>query len=323
VPSAHKDEGVTLLQAALNAPLFADDAVKRMIHALEGSARFNQQDPGWIASQTLFSKAFPLHPYGRPPEGTEKTIAALSADDVRAHAPKILCRDTLKIALTGDLDRAAAVALVDRVFGDWPACPVLQTPHTHITTRGQTVHVPRDGAQSVVLMAQMGAARADPDWWAMRLLDYALGGGDFSSRLMHDLRVKRGLTYGVSSALAPYDYAPLWMVQTATPPDKAAAAVARVHAIWADVAKNGLSDDEIAAAKAYLIGSLPLALTTGSDIAAVMLQMQEDHLSLDTLDRRAQDIQNVTAADMRRVAADRLKPKDFFTVIVGPKGHKK
>lgn len=319
-PVSHLDGAVPLFHDALNDPTFDDSAVSRMKDALLSALRFHESDPSWIAARQFFEKSFPLHPYGRPVEGTRDSIQKMTSDDLRAHKGRVLCREGLKIAVAGAVDVAAASTLVDRVFSEFPACQKRMTPFANSAIRGQTVAIDRDGAQTSIFMAQAGVARLDPDWWAARILDYALGGGDFSSRLMDDIRVKRGLTYGVASSLAPYDFAPLWVVHTHTPPDKAALAVDRVRAIWADVAKNGLSPDEIAAAKAYLVGSLPLALTSGNDIAAVLLQMQEDGLPIDTLDRRAHDIHNVSAADIARVAAARLRADDFVTIMVGPKG---
>ncbi|MDB5477568.1 MAG: putative peptidase, partial [Alphaproteobacteria bacterium] len=272
----HRDMADELFDDALNRPQFTDEAVARMKAALLSSLRFQRMDPNWLANKKLFETLFAGQAYARPVEGTPETLPKLTAGDLRGEKDTLFCRQRLKIAIVGALEKQEVIDTADLFFGNWPECktPVVDAPQI-IKNAGKDIHVPWDGAQSVVVMAQPGIARQDKDWWAARILDFALGGGEFSSRLMEEVRVKRGLTYGVSSGIAPYDRAPLWLVQAGVDPAKTDEAISVIKKIWGEVSANGLTDEEIKQAKDYLIGSLPLALTSTDAIASVLLQLQE------------------------------------------------
>ena len=317
--TAHQDLAVALFDDALNRPHFARDAVERMKQAILSNQRFEKADPNWLAGKALFETLFPGQPYGRTVDGSEESIKSLTTDDLKTYRPQTFCKDDLKIAVVGDIAPDKAEAMIDKVFGAWPTCgDVNSAPEVDPVNLGKRVDVPWQGAQSVVLMAQPGLARQDKDWWAARILDFGLGGGEFSSRLMDEVRVKRGLTYGVGTALVPYDLSPLWIVQSGIDAPKTDEALSVIRQIWGDVAKDGLKDDEIKEAKSYLIGSLPLALTSTDNIAAIVLQLQEDGLPMDTLDRRADEINAVTVKDVKRVANERLHADQLTTIVVGP-----
>lgn len=321
---AHQDVAVELLSDALNKPHFDDGAIARMKQALASSIRFNQMNPQFLAGRRLMETLFEGQLYARPVGGTEASLEKITRQDIVQYHRDVLCKDGLKIAVVGDVQQDDLVAMIDAVFGGLSSCEARpKIDEMVFTNQGAIVTVPRAGAQSVVLMAQKAVARQDKDWWAVRILDFALGGGQFSSRLMDEVRVKRGLTYGVSSGVVSYEYAPLWMIQSGVAPENTDKAISLIKSIWADVAENGLTETEIKAAKDYLIGSMPLALTSTGQIASILLQMQEDDLPQDTLDRRAQEISSVTADDIRRVAREVLDVNKMVTVIVGPEAEDK
>lgn len=311
--------GFELFHDALNKPHLKDEAVARMKDALLSSLRFKKMSPQWIASRQLFETVFENQDYARPTEGTEKSLRSLTAKDMAAQKNKLFCRDNLKIAVVGDVSADDVRRMVTRFFGAWPSCQQnKELVPQKMAHAGETIRVTWGGAQHVVVMAQAGLARQDKDWWAARLLDFSLGGGQFSSRLMDEVRVKQGLTYGVSSGIATYDRAPMWMVQSSVDPQKTDQAITVIKKIWGDVADNGLIDTEIKAGKDYLIGVMSLSLTSTDQIASIVLQLQQDNLPKNTLDVRATEINAVTAADIKRVAKERLHANALTTVIVGP-----
>jgi zinc protease len=315
-----KDKALEMMSVALNEPRFDKDAIARMRQVLLSSRRFSEMNPNWIASQALFKDLFPDHPYGREAEGTVKSLQAVTRADIVAVRKALFCRERLKISLIGDIDETQAAVMVDQLFGAWPSCGEIKSPaFVVLPEQGKQRHITREGAQTVLLMAQQGLARKDKDWWAARLLDFALGAGQFSSRLMDEVRVKRGFTYGIGSSLATYDYSPLWIVSAGVDPTHIDEAITLVKKTWEDVAANGLTESEIAEAKSYMIGSLPLAMTSSDQIAGILLQLQEDDLPIDTLDMREHDIDSVAMEDIKRTAAARLKSAQFSIVTVGPK----
>lgn len=316
---AHRAMAEELFDDALNRPHFDPSAITRMKQALQSNLRFQLMDPDQIASRKLFAELYGTQPYARPVEGTMASLDAITRQDLLTEKSALFCRDRLNIAVVGAMDEQQIAETADRFFGSWGKCPTA-LPDTAQMAKldGRTIFVPWAGAQSSVLMVQGGLARRDKDWWAARILDFALGAGELSSRLMEEVRVKRGLTYGVSSTLMPLDHSPLWIVQAGIDPAGTEEAIAVMKKTWTDVAEHGLTDEEIAAAKDYLIGSMPLALTSTDMIADILLQLQQDGLPKTTLDTRAAEISAVTPEDIRRVAKQYLKPGTLTTVIVGP-----
>jgi zinc protease len=322
--SAKQDLAIGMFDDALNKPHFAPEAIARMKADLQSNLRFSLMDPNYQASQKLFATLFAGQPYARPVEGDAKSVAAITRDDLVKEKTTLFCQQRLKVAIVGNLDADQVTKMVDRLFGNWPQCvDKVDNVIYPVKNLGQEIHIPWQGAQSIVMMAQPGMARQNKDWWAGRILDFALGAGEFSSRLMNEVRVKRGLTYGVSSSLAPYDHAPLWVIEAGVEPAKATEAIALIKKVWGDVAANGLTVAEITEAKDHLIGSLPLALTSTDAIAGIVLQLQEDDLPKTTLDTRAAEINAVTADDIKRVAKQYVQAAQLTTVIAGPTTEKK
>lgn len=322
--TAHMELATELLADALNRPHYNYEAIKRMKQAIYSNMRFQAMDPNYMAGRQLHTALFGKQPYAFPVEGTEQTVRNISIADLKNYKQeKLGCGKRFHIAMTGAITAETAIQIADTIFGDLTHCPeektALDDKLIRYENKGETIRVDWNGAQSVVLMAQPGLARQNSDWWAARILDFSLGGGQFSSRLMEEVRVKRGLTYGVASYLAPYDRAPLWFVQAGVDPAKTDEAVELIKKTWADVAENGLTEAEINDAKNYLLGSLPLALTSSDRITGILLQLQDDDLPKNTLDMRAAEINAITPQDVARVAKQRLVANELTTLIVGPK----
>ncbi|CAK0770168.1 hypothetical protein WCLP8_440007 [uncultured Gammaproteobacteria bacterium] len=166
-----------------------------------------------------------------------------------------------------------------------------------------------------------GVKRDDPDWFPAFLLNHIFGGGGFSSRLTAEIREKRGLTYGIYTSLWPLDHAALLVGGGSTVNDKAGETLGLIKSELVRMAEGGVSEEELADAKTYLTGSLPLQFTSTSATARIILQVQRDRLGIDYLQRRTALIEAVTVADVNRMAKRLLDPAKLTTVVVGqPKG---
>ncbi len=178
-----------------------------------------------------------------------------------------------------------------------------------------------DTPQSVAVFGQEGLERDDPDFYAAYVLNQILGGGSFESRLMQELRVKRGLTYGVYTYLAPKDLAALYMGGVASANDRIAEAVEMIRQEWTDMAANGVSEAELARAKTYLTGAYPLRFDGNGQIARILVGMQMDDLPIDYIATRNDRINAVTLDEANRVAHELLRPDQLRFVVVGqPEG---
>ncbi|MGC9420694.1 MAG: M16 family metallopeptidase, partial [Rhodovulum sp.] len=185
---------------------------------------------------------------------------------------------------------------------------------------GVTV-VPFDTPQSVAVFGHEGIERNDPDFFAAYVMNEVLGAGGFESRLMKEVRVKRGLTYGVYSYLYPMDYAALVLGQVASGNENIAEAIAVIRAEWAKMAESGVTKQELEDVKTYLTGAYPLRFDGNAPIARILVGMQMEGLSPNYVNTRNDKIMAVTLEDVRRVAGKLLQPDRLHFVVVGrPEG---
>ena len=318
----HRDEALELTRLSLTDPHFAPESLDRMRASITASLKRDLADPNYVARRQFYSTAFPNHPYGDEIRGTLNSLPTITPDDLRRFVKGQFGRDRLVVAAAGDISPEDLGKALDTVFGGLPAkADVPPIPDVTMSGLGQTILLPRPTAQTVMLMGQPGVKRDDPDWYAATVMNYVLGGGGFGSRLMEEVREKRGLSYGVYSYLIPMDHAALVMASGSTVNAKAGQALDIMRQEWARMAKDGLTDQEMADAKTYLTGSFPLQLGSTQAIARILLQVKRDNLGIDYLNQRDRYINAVTPADIKRVAQRLLDPAKLLTVLVGkPEG---
>jgi zinc protease len=307
-----------LLHLAITQPRFEAADLARVKTRIQAALRRASEEPRTIASETWMATAFPGLPYARPVRGTIDSVGALTDEDLRAFLTARLSRGNLIIGVAGDITPAALAPLLDHIFGDLPATAApASLPDTSPRTTGQTIVIQRAVPQTIVTFGQAGVKRDDPDFYAATLLNYILGGGGFNSRLMTEVREKRGLAYGVFSYLAPYEHFALLMGGTATQNARVAESISVIKEEWGRMRDKGATKTELANAKTYLTGSFPLQFDSTNQIARLLVSIQYDHLGIDYVDRRKALINNVTLADVKRVAQRLLDPGTLLTVVVG------
>ena len=253
-----------------------------------------------------------------------RSIKALVAKDLREFMRRHVVRDSLIVAVAGDISSAELARRLDQIFGTLPAAGNAKNI-TEIAPAavGKVIVIDRKIPQSTVMFGHSGVKRNDPDWYIASVMNRILGGGGFSSRLMEEIREKRGLAYGVYSYLNPYDHAALYMGGVATANSRVAESLKVIRSEWKKMAEKGVTAKELAAAKTYINGSFPLRLDSTRRIASLLLAVQVNNLGEDYLDKRPSLINAVTQADIKRVAKKLLRPEALTVVIVGqPKGIK-
>jgi len=220
--------------------------------------------------------------------------------------------------VAGDISAEEAVAAVDAIFGNLPEkAEAVEGGDAPMNYAGKTVLLPLDTPQTTVIVGETGLHRQDKDWSAAVVMNYILGGSGLESRLMTEIRAKRGLTYGVYTSLNPMKYAALLQANFSSANEKTADALHILKKEWARLAKDGPTPQEVADAKSYLTGSLLLELTSTNDIAGALNGLQRDNLDYNYINRRNAEINAVTAADVQRVAARLLNPENLTFVLVG------
>lgn len=317
----NRDEAVALLRDALAEPRFDEDAIERVRAQVLSGLRSDATDPGAIASEAFDRAAFGDHPYGVPVDGTAESVAALTREDlVEAHVDA-LARDRIVVAAAGDIDAEALGRLLDDLLGDLPEEGAPLPAPAEVSLEGGVEVVPFDTPQSVVLFGHEGILRDDPDYIPAYVLSEILGGQGFESRLMEEVRVERGLTYGIYASLVPRELAGTVQGQVATANATVDEVIEAVRAEWERLVEEGVSEEELEQTVTYLTGAYPLRFDSNSSIADILVGMQIADLPPSYVEERNDLVRAVTPEDLDRVAERILRPEDLTFVVVGqPEG---
>ncbi|WP_343080683.1 pitrilysin family protein [Ostreiculturibacter nitratireducens] len=319
----NRDEAVSLLKTALTEPRFDADAIERVRAQVLSIIQSDAKDPNHIAGETFSRLAYGEHPYGTDRNGTIESVTALTREDIVAAHRDVLARDRLFVSAVGDITAEELGALLDRLLGELPETGAPMPERADFAVSPGVTVVDFDNPQSVVLFGHEGIKRDDPDFFAAYVMNHILGGGGFASRLMEEVREKRGLTYGISTFLVPMDLAEVYQGAFASSNDRVAEAIEVVRAEWQRMATEGVTEAELEAAKTYLTGSYPLRFDGNGPIANILVGMQMEGLPIDYVNTRNAQVEAVTLDDVKRVAARVMKPEALQFVVVGrPEGLK-
>lgn len=317
----NRDASVALLKSALTRTRFDQEAVDRVRAQVVSIIQSDEKDPNAIAGRVFDELAFGDHPYGSSRNGTVESVTALTREDMFDAQDRVMARDRVYVSAVGDITAAELGALMDDLLGELPEIGGLIPPRAELLLPPGVSVIDYASPQSVVVFGQEGIRRDDPDFFAAFVLNHILGGQGFASRLMEEVREKRGLTYGIGTYLAPMDLAETWQGSFASANEKVAEAIGVVRTEWARIAAEGVSDAELQAAKTYLTGSYPLRFDGNGPIADILVGMQLDGLPVDYLVNRNSYVEAVTAEDIKRVAGRLLNADDLRFVVVGqPQG---
>lgn len=317
----NRDAAADLLAQALAQPRFDDDALTRVRGQVQAVIRSEATDPNSIAAKEMAAQAWGEHPYATSINGTAESVAALTRQDLVAAKNRVLARDRVVVGAAGDISAEELGLLLDRILGGLPEQATALLPEqAELQVTGGTTVIDWDSPQTVVAFAGPGIPIDDPDYFAAFVANHILGGGGFSSRLMEEIREKRGLTYGVGTALATGLYGQTWQGGMSGSNATTAEAVELIRAEWARMAE-GVTDQELTDAKTYLTGEYPLRFDGNGRIASILAGMQLIGFPIDYIDTRNAKVEAVTSEDVSRVAQRLLDPERLRFVLVGrPEG---
>jgi zinc protease len=311
----NRDAAFAMARMALMQPRFDAAPLERLRRQWLIGIRQRDTNPSYISGLALDSALYPDHAYAR--RTTRESLAAINVAAMRARLA-LLARDQLQITVVGDIDPATLGRLLDDTFGALPATAALATT-PDVSLRPATPLIVRTlpQPQSLVVFAGPGIQEDDPDWIPFAVANYILGGGGFSSRLMNEVRERRGLVYGVSMSASVRDHAALIRGSAQTENDNVAEAIEVIRAEMARFARDGATQAEVDDAITYLTGSFALDLDSNSGIAGIVHGYQTIGRDIDYINRRNDLIRAVRLEDVNRVARRLLGPDAFTFVVVG------
>ncbi|NNJ67708.1 MAG: insulinase family protein [Boseongicola sp.] len=313
----NRDEAVELLREALVNPRFDEDAIERVRAQLLSGIRSDLTDPNWIANRTFDDMVYGDHPYGSSSDGSLESVAALTRDDIVAAFRAIVARERVYVGASGDISADELGLLLDRLLGDLPEKAGPLPGPAEVTVSGGVTIVPFETPQSVAFFGQPGIPRDDPDFFPAFVVNEIFGGAGLNARLSEEVRVKRGLTYGIGSYLVNFNDADMLLGRFASANDRVAEAIDVVKEEWARIAENGVTQPKLDGAKTYLTGAYPLRFDGNGPIARILVGMQTIGLTPDYIATRNERIEAVTLDDIKRVAARLYQPENLRFVVVG------
>lgn len=316
--SQNKERAFELMQLALNKPRFDEEPTERMRAANQSRIRSSLSNPGWIAARIMNDVAYAGHPYALNSGGTLSTLEAITTEDLHNFAKTHLTKDRLSVAVAGDITEEELKTVLDDIFGELPEnAPENSVEKFGLKNKNTSYVHKMDIPQTVIEIMQGGIARKDERYHHAQIMNFVLGSSGFGSRLTEEIREKRGLTYGIYSSFLTMDYFNGLSVSTSTANANAGKMIDLITEQFQKMRSYPISQEELDNAKSYLIGSLPLSLTSTDKIAGLLLSLQLDDLGVNYLDEREEAIKNATLDDIFKVSQQILAPENFVTVLVG------
>ncbi|MFL5194237.1 MAG: M16 family metallopeptidase, partial [Microvirga sp.] len=305
----HADEAFELLRLALAEPRFDQDSIERVRAQTIAGLKYQQNDPGVMATRRFFEEGFAGHPYGRPTSGTPESVAAITRDDLIDMHKAIIARGRVKVAVVGAIGSDNLSVLLDKVFGSLPEAEALSIIEpASLQMLGSRIVVDLDVPQSVIRFGMNGIAWRDPGFIPAYVLNHILGGGAFTSRLFQEVREKRGLAYSVYSYASHYADTGQVALYVGTRPDNVGEALDVIGSELRRLVDDGVTEEELDRARDNVKGrtvlSMESTLTRMNRLGSSLLM----GVPILTVDELLASFDAVTMEDVMTLARELFAP---------------
>ena len=310
--------GLELLGDILINSTFPQQEIERQKQSVIASIKARDESPGDIAQRRFAAALFPQSPYGRPVEGTETSVKGIQQKSLREFYERYYRPNRSILAVVGDVSEQESTQALNQAFRSWRKGEPGGKPLVpSVIGSSQVIRVNKDLTQANIMMGHEGVPRNHPDYYAIQVMNYILGGGGFSSRAMDSIRNERGLAYSVYSHFGAEKSHGTFVFVMQTKNDTAEEAIRIAREEIRRMGEQPVTDPELDDAKNYLTGSFPLRLDTNHKVASFLAQVEFFQLGLDYPDRYADLIRKVIREDVQRVAKAYLHSEKLITVVVG------
>lgn len=305
----------------LGEPAFPAGLWLRERGRLNAALKESDTRPATVAGRAFAAGVYGTHPYGF--EMSEATLSQIDVADMKALYASLITPCRAKVSIVGAVTRAQADDMVRQLFSRLSAPrPVACMPLPAVAEIAALAgplekYIAFDSAQAHILLGQPGYKRNDPDFFALTVGNYILGGGGFVSRLTAEVREKRGLSYSVFSSFSPGLHAGAFTIGLQTRPDQVKQALAVSREVLTRFVQDGPTQAELDAAKSNLIGGFPLLVDSNRKLLGNVANIAWNNLALDYLDTWTQQVEKVTVVDVKTAFARKLQPEKMVTVVVG------
>ncbi|MBT4760670.1 MAG: insulinase family protein [Bdellovibrionaceae bacterium] len=321
--SFHQDKVLDVFSQIITEPSFNSMEIVRLRKQYNASFQKTVDNPSHLASIAFNEYLYQDHPYGRRSQGTPSSLKEIKKKHIIKFYRKYFRPNNSMLSVVGNYPKNIKQILEDK-FGNWKVrkSKTIEFPVKSPINGYQVQLVHKPGLkQSEVRIGHYGIKRTDKDFLSIRLANMILGGG-FTSRLMADIRVKRGLTYGVSSQFSSKLDGGSFLINTSTRHEKVGEIVSRSLSVLDEFVKKGVTEEEVNSSKALLKGSFPRAIETAEKLASNLLILKFYGIGEDYLNDYMKNIDKLTTAEVNRVIKQRFKSKDLKILVLSPKASK-
>ncbi len=313
------DLGFDLLSDIILNPSFSDEEVARRKALIRSSIIQQKEEPGIVASKAFMRAVFGDNPYGWPPEGTEDSVPRITRKDIVDFHRTYYVPNNAIMSVAGDVGSEELKGLIAKYFRGWDRkdVPAPHVPVPPASDKPTVIAINKEITQANVILGHAGLRRDNPDYYAVVVMNYILGGGGFASRLMDNIRDNKGLSYDVHSFFAANKYAGSFQVGLQTKNESANTAIEETLKEMNRIMTEPVSDKELMDARSFLTGSFPLKIDSNNKIAGFLTSVEYYNLGLDYIEKYPSYINAVTKEDVMRVAKKYLNTRGFVLVVVG------
>jgi zinc protease len=311
------DRSIEIFMEELTQPAFPDGEIKREVQKTLAAIQSEEDEPGEVAEKEFRKALFLSSPYAHPVVGSKESLPKITRESISSFYKDYYHPNNYILVVVGDITAEEAKTKLFPLFEKMTAAEIPQAPFVSSFAKGpETIKLNREITQANIVLGNEGINRGDPDFYAASVMNYILGGGGFASRMLEDIRNKRGLAYEVASFFDAAKYPGSFQVVLQTKNASAREAISLALKQMELIREEPVSDKELDGAKKYLIGSFPMRLDTQDKIANFLAQVQYYDLGLDYAEKYPALIKSVTKEDVLRVAKKYLKPKNYVLVVV-------
>jgi zinc protease len=311
------DRGLDLFMEVLTQPTFPEEEIRREMEKTLAAIQSKEDRPEEVAEKAFQKTLFLNSPYGHPVEGTKESVPRLTREGVVRFYRSYYHPNRTILTVVGDITDAEMKAKLLPRLEKWSMGEIPKISFKSIFAREQrAVKVDRPITQANIILGHVGVSRENPDYYALTVMNYILGGGGFASRLMEEIRNKRGLAYSVASFFDPGKYPGAFQIVLQTKNASAREAISISLQQMERIRKDLVSEKELEGAKKYLIGSFPMRFDTQGKLANFLTQVEYYRLGLDYPEKYPSLIRSVTREEVLRVAKKYLHPKKAILVVV-------
>ncbi len=310
-------KGFDIFMEVLTQPIFPEEEIKREIEKTLAAIQSQEDQPEEVAEKAFLKALFLNSPYGHPVEGTKESVSKLKREEIIRFYRSYYHPNNAILTVVGDITEQDIKTRLVPQLEKWPKAEIPKVPFLVAFEKEQkTLKINRPITQANVILGSAGVSRENPDFYALTVMNYTLGGGGFSSRLMEVIRSERGLAYSVASFFDPGKYPGSFQVILQTKNQSAREAISLSLQQMKRIQNEPVSEKELEAAKKYLIGSFPMRLDTQGKLANFLSQVEYYGLGLEYPEKYPSLIRSVTRKDILRVAKKYLHPEKYVLVIV-------